>query len=66
MDIYQGYNAYITYLAIKQHFTSPEYDFIKYNGKVRASKDSFLKRRDKFFFDSIMVKTFFKDVTSEA
>ena len=56
MDIYQGYNAYITYLAIKQHFTSPEYDFIKYNGKVRASQDSFLKRRDKFFFAKLQKK----------
>ena len=49
MNIYQGYNAYITYLALKQHFTT-NYDFIKYNGKVKANQDSFLKRRDKFFF----------------
>lgn len=49
MNIYQGYNAYITYLALKQHFTT-NYDFVKYRGKVKANQDSFLKRRDKFFF----------------
>lgn len=52
MNIYQGYNAYVTYLAIRQHFTS-DYDYFKYNGKVKANQDSFLKRRDKFFFAKI-------------
>jgi len=49
LNIYQGYSAYITYLALKQHFTT-DYDYIKYRGKVKANQDSFLKRRDKFFF----------------
>ena len=52
MNIYQGYNAYVTYLAVRQHFTS-DYDYFKYNGKVKANQDSFLKRRDKFFFAKI-------------
>lgn len=49
MDLYQGYNAYLTYLALRSHFTS-DYDYYKYHGKVRASRESFLKRNDKFFF----------------
>ena len=46
-----GYETYCTYLALKNHFTKPSYDFIKYNGKVHVSKESFLARRDRFQFE---------------
>ena len=49
MNIYEGADAYRTYLAIRNHFKT-DYDFFKYNGKMKVSNDSFLKRRDKFFF----------------
>lgn len=49
MNIYEGIDAYKTYLAIRNHFKS-DYDFFKYNGKMKVSNESFLKRRDKFFF----------------
>lgn len=49
MNIYEGIDAYKTYLAIRNHFKT-DYDFFKYNGKMKLSQDSFLKRRDKFFF----------------
>jgi len=55
MNISDGINAYKTYLAIKQHFTS-NYDYQKYNGKVRATEESFLKRRDRFFFKKLEKK----------
>ncbi len=55
MNINEGLKAYKTYLAIKQHFTS-NYDYQKYNGKVRATEDSFLKRRDRFFFKKLEKK----------
>ena len=42
-----GYDAYTLYLGIKLHFNSKDYDFIKYNGKVRSDINSFLKRKDK-------------------
>lgn len=48
-----GYEAYKEYLALKQHFTKPTYDYIKYNGKVRSNQDSFNKRKDKVFFDKL-------------
>jgi hypothetical protein len=47
------FEAYQLYLALKQHFTLPSYDFFKYHGKVRAKKETFDKRRDRFFFDKL-------------
>lgn len=47
------YEVYIDYLALKRHFTTESYDYHKYNGKVKANKDSFEKRKDKFFFEKI-------------
>jgi len=46
----EGYDAYCLYLAINNHFHSDSYDFFKYNGKVSAKLDSFLKRKDKYHF----------------
>jgi len=54
-DVNEGFDAYKTYLALKQHFTS-SYDYFKYNGKVRANIESFLKRKDKFFFRKLQKK----------
>lgn len=54
-DIDEGFDAYKTYLALRQHFTS-NYDYFKYNGKVRAKTESFLKRNDKFFFRKLQKK----------
>lgn len=46
----KSYAVYIKYLALKKHFTSDAYDYHKYNGKVRASFDSFCSRNDAFYF----------------
>lgn len=47
----EGFDAYTLYLAIKLHFYSKNYDFVKYNGKVKsANLNAFLKRKDKYFF----------------
>jgi len=48
-----GYEAYCQYLALKNHFTLDNYDYIKYNGRVSASEKSFLNRKDKFFFTKL-------------
>lgn len=45
-----AFEAYIVYVALKRHFTTDSYDYFKYNGKVKASVDSFLKRKDKILF----------------
>jgi hypothetical protein len=44
------FEAYKLFLAVKMHFTQPNYDFFKYNGKVNAKLDSFNRRRDKYHF----------------
>jgi hypothetical protein len=54
-DVNEGFDAYKTYLAVKQHFTS-SYDYFKYNGKIKANIESFLKRKDKFFFRKLQKK----------
>ena len=48
----EAYDAYKIYHALKLHFNS-NYDFNKYNGKVSASFESYLKRSDKFQFSKL-------------
>jgi len=45
-----AFECYKEYLALKQHFTQPSYDYFKYNGKIRASSITFEARKDKLFF----------------
>jgi len=45
-----GYEAFCLYHALKMHFTSDTYDFIKYNGKTKISIDAFENRKDKYYF----------------
>jgi hypothetical protein len=48
-----GFGAYRLFLALKSHFGNESYDFSKYRGKVRASKEAYDKRHDKFFFEKL-------------
>ena len=43
------------YLGLKLHFTT-NYDYTRYGGKTSATKASFLKRRDRFFFARVAKK----------
>jgi hypothetical protein len=45
-----AFRVYVDYLALKRHFTTDSYDYKKYNGKVKASFESFQTRNDAFFF----------------
>ena len=45
------FDAYKCYLAMKNHFTKDNYDYIKYRGKVRATNQAFYKRKDRFWFE---------------
>lgn len=47
------FEVFCIYLALKNHFTKSSYDYFKYNGKVTAKKESFYKRRDRFFFEKL-------------
>jgi hypothetical protein len=47
------YNAYREYLALKNHFVKDTYDYFKYNKKVRATIQSFYKRKDRMWFEKV-------------
>ena len=51
-----SYDAYRLYLAVKLHFTTPNYDFFRHNAKVNSSLNSFLKRNDRFLFHKLTTK----------
>ena len=48
----KGYDAYKKYVAIKLHFQT-NYDYFKFGGKAKASRESFDNRRDKHIFDRL-------------
>ena len=50
------YEVYTTYLALKKHFTDRKYDYHKYRGKTRTSKNAFNNRRDRYFFEKMSRK----------
>lgn len=55
------FEAYKMYLALKMHFTNANYDYFKYNGKVKANQDSFEKRNDKYQFAKLAKKNDLQD-----
>lgn len=46
-------DAYRQYIALKNHFTKEKYDYHRYNGKSRATVQSFYKRKDRFWFEKL-------------
>ena len=59
--IYQvtPFEVYQKYLSLKQHVNKKDYDFFKFNGRVRAKESSFEKRRDRHHF--IRLSKIYKD-----
>ena len=53
MQHFSGYGAYLLFLALRTHFTSAKYNFFEMNGKLRANKESYNKRHDKYFFEKL-------------
>jgi len=49
-------DVYLMYCAMKAHFSKSNYDFHKYGGKTKVSRDSFWKRKDKYFFVKLAKK----------
>lgn len=47
------YQAYVTYLSIRTHFTSPTYNALQFNFKVNTNPTAFEKRRDRFQFNKL-------------
>lgn len=42
-------DTYLMYCALKAHFKG-DYDYHKFSGQTKVSRDSFWKRKDRFFF----------------
>ena len=55
IHIMDAFNAFKIYMGLKAHFNS-DYDFTMYGGKTRASKYSYLKRKDIHFFGKVASK----------
>lgn len=50
------YECCIMYSALKLHFNQGSFDYHRYNGKVKISKDTFEKRKDKYDFVKLVRK----------
>lgn len=48
-----GYDVYRLYVALKTHFHSETYDFFKNEGRIRAKRSSYQRRRDRYFFERL-------------
>lgn len=48
-----AFECFKEYMALKNHFNQPTYDYFKYNGKLKVTADTFNKRRDKLFFQKV-------------
>jgi len=57
------FETYQTYLSIKNHFSSPRYDYFKYGGRSRAKITSFNKRKDKYWFEKTSRKYSDQEIT---
>lgn len=50
-----GYNVYKTFLGIKFHFIKKDFDYVAY-GSIKAKNETFLKRKDRYFFEKVAKK----------
>lgn len=50
-----SFEACILYRGLKLHFNS-SYDFVKYNGKIKYSKEQFEKNKHKFVYEKLSKK----------
>lgn len=53
MRHFSGYGAYLLFLALRTHFNNAKYNFFQMQGKLRANKESYTKRSDKYFFEKL-------------
>jgi len=49
-------DVYLMYCALKAHFGKGQYDYHKYHGKTKITRESFYKRKDRYFFTKIAKK----------
>ena len=51
-----SFEVYTTYVALKTHFSRKTYDYFKYQGEVKVSREKFATRNDIYFFEKISLK----------
>jgi len=56
-----GFEVYKDYVALKNHFSKPSYDYIKYNGHSRIKPESFNSIKDKIFFEKLAKRIYYHD-----
>ena len=49
----ESFSLYVNYLAMKKHFTTDNFDYHKYNGKIRATFEKYRTRPDVYFFHKL-------------
>ena len=52
MSHFSAYGAYVVFVTIRTHFESRTFDFFKHH-KVKATRATLEKRRDKWFFEKV-------------
>ena len=61
MSHFSGYGAYVVFITVRTHFESRSFDFFKHH-KVKAHKETYEKRNDKWFFEKIAKRYETKDL----
>lgn len=56
MSNISAFETYSIYTALKLHFTSNDYNFFTYNGKINTSINAFENRKDKWHFTKLSRK----------
>ena len=54
--IVHGHQVYQTYLAFKQHFSNPKFDFFQYDGKVKVKEETYQQSRGFWFCETLAKK----------
>jgi hypothetical protein len=57
-----GFSAFAMFNAIKLHFTTDSYDYIRYHGKSNVTADNFTNRKDKYSFYKLSRKYRLEDL----
>ena len=53
---YHGFDVYRCYLAMKQHFSNPKFDFFQYDGRVNVKESTYQQRNDFYFVETVARK----------
>lgn len=48
-----AFKTFTVYCGIKTHFGKLQFDYAKYNSKIKINPDAFLKRTDKYYFEKL-------------